>query len=164
MPKFSFNCCLSKVSNVVQIVSFRQTIVPPAIQLMLPNKCLFGRACLFVCLFFGCSTGCPGTYSVDKVGLEFRDPLASLSQVLGLKVWPLWLASKKFFWRGVFVFVVLFVFCLCFCLVLLKLLPYREQYRPLQAPWNSRVYLSLRTPGKIHGNVSTSLRFLPMTD
>ena len=30
--------------------------------------------------------GCPGTHSVDQVGLELRHPPASASQVLGLKV------------------------------------------------------------------------------
>jgi hypothetical protein len=33
-----------------------------------------------------CSPGCPGTHSVDQAGLEFRDPPASASRVLGLKV------------------------------------------------------------------------------
>jgi hypothetical protein len=32
-----------------------------------------------------CSPGCPETRSVDKAGLELRKPLASASQVLGLK-------------------------------------------------------------------------------
>jgi hypothetical protein len=49
--------------------------------------------CLFVCLFvwvFGdrvslCSPGCPGTHSVDQVGLKLRNLPASASQVLGLK-------------------------------------------------------------------------------
>jgi hypothetical protein len=44
---------------------------------------------LFVCLFvetgFLCSPGCPGTHFVDQAGLELRNPLASASQVLGLK-------------------------------------------------------------------------------
>jgi hypothetical protein len=31
------------------------------------------------------SPGCPGTHSVDQVGLELRNPPASASQVLGLK-------------------------------------------------------------------------------
>jgi hypothetical protein len=31
------------------------------------------------------SPGCPGAYSVDQAGLELRNPLASASQVLGLK-------------------------------------------------------------------------------
>jgi hypothetical protein len=47
-------------------------------------------ACLFVCLFFEtwflCSAGCPGTHSVDQADLKIRDPPASASQVLGLKV------------------------------------------------------------------------------
>ena len=46
---------------------------------------------LFVCLFFRdrvslCSPGCPGTHSVDQADLELRNPPASASQVLGLKV------------------------------------------------------------------------------
>ena len=34
-----------------------------------------------------CSPGYPGTQSVDQAGLELRNPPASASQVLGLKVW-----------------------------------------------------------------------------
>ena len=30
--------------------------------------------------------GCPGTHSVDQAGIELRNPPASASQVLGLKV------------------------------------------------------------------------------
>jgi hypothetical protein len=33
-----------------------------------------------------CSPGCPGTHFVDQAGLELRNPPASASQVLGLKV------------------------------------------------------------------------------
>jgi hypothetical protein len=33
-----------------------------------------------------CSPGCPGTHSVDQASLELRNPPASASQVLGLKV------------------------------------------------------------------------------
>jgi hypothetical protein len=33
-----------------------------------------------------CSPGCPGTHSVDQAGLELRNPPASASQVLGIKV------------------------------------------------------------------------------
>jgi hypothetical protein len=47
----------------------------------------------FVCLFLVFrdrvslySTGCPGTYFVDQAGLELRNPPASASQVLKLKV------------------------------------------------------------------------------
>jgi hypothetical protein len=49
--------------------------------------------CLFV--WFGlvfrdrvslCSPDCPGTHSVDQAGLELRNPPASASQVLRLKV------------------------------------------------------------------------------
>jgi hypothetical protein len=48
--------------------------------------------CLFVCLFVFqdrvslCSPGCPGTHFVDHAGLELRNPPASASRVLGLKV------------------------------------------------------------------------------
>jgi hypothetical protein len=47
--------------------------------------------CLFVCLFVWvrvslCISGCPGSHSVDQAGLELRNPPASASQVLGLKV------------------------------------------------------------------------------
>ena len=37
-------------------------------------------------LFSLCNPGCPGTHSVDQAGLELRNPPASASQVLGLKV------------------------------------------------------------------------------
>ena len=33
-----------------------------------------------------CRTGCPETHSVDQAGLELRDPPASASLELGLKV------------------------------------------------------------------------------
>jgi hypothetical protein len=33
-----------------------------------------------------CSPGCPGTHSVDRAGLGLRNPPASASQVLGLKM------------------------------------------------------------------------------
>jgi hypothetical protein len=35
---------------------------------------------------FFCNPGCPGTHFVDQAGLELRNPPASASQVLGLKV------------------------------------------------------------------------------
>jgi hypothetical protein len=45
---------------------------------------------IFVCLFVDrislYSPGCPGTHSVDQAGLELRNPPASASRVLGLKV------------------------------------------------------------------------------
>jgi hypothetical protein len=60
----------------------------------------FSSFWLFVCLFV-CfqdrvslySPGCPGTHFVDQAGLELRNPPASASQMLGLKVcsttaWP----------------------------------------------------------------------------
>jgi hypothetical protein len=55
---------------------------------------LFFCFVLFVCLFLFFfrdrvslySLGCPGTHFVDQAGLKLRDPPASASQVLGLKV------------------------------------------------------------------------------
>ena len=32
-----------------------------------------------------CSSGCPGTHSVDQAGLQLRNPPASASEVLGVK-------------------------------------------------------------------------------
>jgi hypothetical protein len=34
-----------------------------------------------------CSSGCPGTHSVDQAGLQLRNPPDSASQVLGLKAY-----------------------------------------------------------------------------
>jgi hypothetical protein len=64
----------------------------------------------FFCLFFVffrqgfsvCSPGCPGTHSVDQTGLGLRNPPASASQVLGLKVcaitaWPFWKAFMRIY-------------------------------------------------------------------
>jgi hypothetical protein len=55
---------------------------------------LFSFVCLgvfvFVFVFWDrvslYSPGCPGTHFVDQAGLELRNPPASASQVLGLKV------------------------------------------------------------------------------
>jgi hypothetical protein len=33
-----------------------------------------------------CSSDCPGTHAVDQAGLKLRNPSASASRVLGLKV------------------------------------------------------------------------------
>jgi hypothetical protein len=52
--------------------------------------CFVFSVFLFICLFFRdrvslCNL-CPGTHFVDQAGLELRNPPASASQVLGLKV------------------------------------------------------------------------------
>jgi hypothetical protein len=54
---------------------------------------LFSWFCFFVFLVFVfrdrvslCSYGCPGIPSVDQAGLRLRDPPASASKVLRLKV------------------------------------------------------------------------------
>ena len=47
----------------------------------------------FVLVFQGrvslCTSGCPGTHSVYQAGLELRDPIASASQVLILKMYTI---------------------------------------------------------------------------
>jgi hypothetical protein len=51
--------------------------------------CLFSFFLFFFWFFetgFLYSTGCPGTHFVDQSGLELRNPPASASRVLGLKV------------------------------------------------------------------------------
>jgi len=45
------------------------------------------------------SLGCPGTHSVDQAGLELRNPPASASRVLGLKV-----CATTPGWQSVFLF------------------------------------------------------------
>ena len=64
-----------------------------------------------------CSPGCPGTHSVDKAGLELRNPPASSSQVLGLKAWA---TTAQFFFF--FFFVVVVVVLVWFSLVWLFVL------------------------------------------
>jgi hypothetical protein len=58
---------------------------------------------LFCFLFFKdrvslYSQGCPGTHSVDQAGLELRNPPASASQVLGLKVCATTPGSLSYFY------------------------------------------------------------------
>ena len=56
---------------------------------------------LFLCLFWGrvslCSLGCPGTHSVNQVGLKLKDLPASASQVLPLPglPWIFWAAIPR---------------------------------------------------------------------
>ena len=44
-----------------------------------------------------CSSGCPGTHSVDQAGLKLRNPPASASQVLRLKACAITARLKQFF-------------------------------------------------------------------
>jgi hypothetical protein len=46
------------------------------------------------------SPGCSGTNSVDQTDFELRDLPASVSRVLGLKVYSTMPSFKKFFWWG----------------------------------------------------------------
>jgi hypothetical protein len=64
--------------------------------------------CIFKLLFFSFlrdrvslySPGCPGTHSVDQVGLKIRNPPSSASQVLGLKVCAT-MPSSNYFLLGI---------------------------------------------------------------
>ena len=58
-----------------------------------------------------CSPGCPGTHSVDQAGLELRNPPASASQVLGLKVYIHVYIKYIYVWVCVCMHV-----CVCVCM------------------------------------------------
>jgi hypothetical protein len=47
-----------------------------------------------------CSPGYPGTHSVDQAGLELRNPPASASPVLGLKVYATSAGSQYMFLKS----------------------------------------------------------------
>ena len=72
---------------------------------------------LFVCLWDKVSLsspGCPGAHSVDQIGLELRDPPASASPVLGLKVcttttWLFYFFLSRCCWSWWLVWEILFV-------------------------------------------------------
>jgi hypothetical protein len=73
--------------------------------------------CLFFVFVFRdrvslCSSGCPGTHSVDQAGLELRNLPASASQVLGLKVPSrLCLFLRTRFFIGFSEILIWFLFC-----------------------------------------------------
>jgi hypothetical protein len=50
----------------------------------MPSFCCWFFVCFFERVFL-CSSGCPGTHSVDQAGLKLGNSPASASQVLGLK-------------------------------------------------------------------------------
>jgi hypothetical protein len=86
---------------------------------MNPTPWFVFSCCCFGLVFFVfqdrvslCSPGCPGTHSVDQVGLELRNVPASASQLLGLKVCAT--TAWQLLWFG-FVFCFLCVgFFVCF--------------------------------------------------
>jgi hypothetical protein len=58
-------------------------------RLVFSKQAMMGFVCLILVFWDRvslCSPGCPGTHSEDQAGLELRNPPASASQVLGLKV------------------------------------------------------------------------------
>jgi hypothetical protein len=64
-------------------VEGRETII----RIYCMKKNLFSFFFFSFSFFFFFGQGfCPGTHSVDQAGLELRDPPASASQMLGLKV------------------------------------------------------------------------------
>jgi hypothetical protein len=77
---------------------------------------------LFVCLFVFCfvfqdrvslcSSGCPGTHSVNQAGLKLRNLPASASQVLGLKAGTTTARLKFFYFFMSYFFVCLFLLLL----------------------------------------------------
>ena len=59
------------------------------------------QSCIFFFFWdrvFLCSPGCPGTHSVDQVGLKLRNPPAFASRVLGLKAWATTPGAELHFW------------------------------------------------------------------
>jgi hypothetical protein len=84
-------CMLSRQHSTHQAaISFplldtRSLVAQASSQLTISVKIVFfgeGRVRDRVSLY---SPGCPGTHFVDQAGLELKNPLASASQVLGLK-------------------------------------------------------------------------------
>ena len=59
----------------------------PGLALHKINNLSFFLFFFFLCdRVYLCSPGCPGTHYVDQVGLKLRDPLASASLGLGIKM------------------------------------------------------------------------------
>jgi len=48
--------------------------------------CLFVSFCFLSVILY--NSGYSGNHSIDQAGLELRNPPASASRVLGLKMWP----------------------------------------------------------------------------
>jgi hypothetical protein len=71
---------------------------------------IFTSKKIFFCFFVFqdrvslCSPGCPGTHFIDQAGLELRNPSASTSQVLGLKVYATMPGSILIFIMNVLLF------------------------------------------------------------
>jgi hypothetical protein len=93
---YSLSCQLKPVHNCVVIVlnsslyariffflACACTVLEIIISLLL---CFVSFCFVFQGRFSLCSSGCPGTHSVDQDGLQLRNLPDSASQVLGLKV------------------------------------------------------------------------------
>jgi hypothetical protein len=63
------------------------------------------------------SSGCPGTHFVDQTGLELRNPPASASQVLGLKVCAT-TPGSMYFLKLILFYFILFYFILFYFILL----------------------------------------------
>ena len=89
--KFHLSASLSRqFSSFPLSPSLAHTILKSHLHLSAQPLGVWQFFCLFV-LFFGdrvslCSSGCPGTHSVDQAGLELRNLPAPASQVLGLRM------------------------------------------------------------------------------
>jgi hypothetical protein len=82
------SCCLWLAGSLYIGILIGYNIFIHVIQLLSKLCCICNLDSTF---FFQdrvslCSPGCPGTHSIDQAGLELRNPPASASQVLGLKV------------------------------------------------------------------------------
>ncbi|GAB1284923.1 Sodium/hydrogen exchanger 4 [Apodemus speciosus] len=78
-----FGSLISAVDPVAVLAVFEEARVNEQLYMM-----IFGEALLndgISVMVSLCSSGCPGTHSVDQAGLELRNLPASASQVLGLK-------------------------------------------------------------------------------
>jgi hypothetical protein len=75
--------------TMLQIIKFLGINVSVLLLKYILNFLLFWFFFVLFCFFetgFLCISGCPGTQSVNQAGLKLRNPPASASQVLGLKV------------------------------------------------------------------------------
>jgi hypothetical protein len=76
---------LSSINTNIHLYIFVLSRLETMTRLFKVLCCCCCCCCCFQDRVFLCSPGCPGTHSVDQVGLELRNLPASASQVLELK-------------------------------------------------------------------------------